>query len=212
MKGPGLWQRTPDNLRKAFYSSFTRIDLNTDLTLGCITYSLGLLNAIWEHIPLKIKESITDAIEGTNLLGQRMSNVMYGLSLTKCEWNDFKESTKQALLRNLANPNLFVDEDIGQHISNTLWALSKMEVTWGILPGRELEESIVRCAKAMNTQELSNSVYALAIMGAQWLELMPSTRQIIRDTIYRVINDDKLIITTQECANLMYSIALLTFD
>lgn len=96
------------------------------------------------------------------------------------------------MLKNLQNPNAFHD-DIPQNICNSLWglgkyyqrghrprppapsfdppltlSLGKLEAYWAHLPNNLLQDALLRCVRSVTAQELSNSIYGIAILDADW--------------------------------------------
>jgi len=131
---------------------------------------LGCLGALWDDLPRAFSQHITKAASIRPLTDQQFSNTLYGLSLMQAKWVNFHPSLRNVLLNNLAEKNVF-SENIPQHVSNSIWALSKMDSPWIEMPIENIEKSIIRCCNRFSHQELSNTIYGIAQMEAIWSEI-----------------------------------------
>ena len=117
-----------------------------------------------------------------------VANSLYGLSLMGVSWGKMDSRLRSALLKALSRPQVFA-ADVTQHVCNAYWALGKMGAAWQLLPTQVLEQSLLRCVHDFKAQELSNSVYGLAIMHASWEELSPEFLGAIADNVERLKTD-----------------------
>ena len=179
------------------------------LCLACSIYSLGLLGAEWSQLPSQIRYRLASfAIkEGTSMKDQTLSNIIYGFGLMQAQWATLEKELRDVILLTLEQPDSFA-RDISQHISNTLWALAKMDASWADIPFHRLEEAFIRCEDSFNAQEICNSIYGFAILDASWNELSLSTKK----TIVIAMRRNAAFLDHQEVANVMYSLSLMTFD
>lgn len=56
-----------------------------------------------------------------------------------------------------------------QHISNTIWGMAKMDSSWDLIPGRNLERALVRASKLLTPQEV-RTLQILCMCNLQPLE------------------------------------------
>jgi len=138
--------------------------------VACSTYSMGLLGAVWDELPSAFGHQITKATILKPLNDQQFSNTLYGLSLMQAKWVAFHPTMREALVNNLANTSVF-QEDVPQHVSNSIWALSKMDALWSEMPAANLQSSVLRCSQRFSHQELANTIYGIANMEAAWSEI-----------------------------------------
>jgi hypothetical protein len=47
-----------------------------------------------------------------------------------------------------------------QHISNTIWGMAKMDSSWDLIPGKNLEKALNRAAKLLTPQEVLMSLHS----------------------------------------------------
>lgn len=202
------WSKMHGDLKQALLASILRqSDGLTSISLACCVYSLGLMGASWERLPAKIKDTFRMSMEGKSLRDQTISNVVYGMSLLQVEWALLTPEFRTVLCETLAQSDAFKD-DIPQHISNVIWGLSKMDAAWDEVPMTELIEACSRVAGVLGPQEVSNIVYGFAELDLSWSDLSNDTREMVSRFLLR--NADK--VAAQEMANLMYSLAKITFD
>jgi hypothetical protein len=83
-----------------------------------------------------------------------------------------------------------------------------MDATWNSLPKDVLSTAFVNCADKFNSQEAANSIYGFAVVDVAWDDLSVEVHEAIEHTVLRAVTK----FTIQEMSNLMYSLALLTFD
>jgi len=138
--------------------------------VACSAYSLGCLGAHWDDLPRAFSHHITKAATIKPLTDQQFSNTLYGLSLMQAKWVGFHSSLREALLNNLAEETVF-QENIPQHVSNSIWALSKMDAPWSEMPIENIQRSVIRCSERFSHQELANTIYGIAQMEAIWSEI-----------------------------------------
>jgi len=161
------------------------------------------------HLPDETKACIIRATQRHVMEDQTISNVLYGLYLMGARWSKLEPVLRSTLLASLHSPSVFY-EDVPQHVSNSLFALSKMDCPWSELPSEQIQEAFVRCSGSMSPQETSNSIYGMNAMGAAWMQFLPATRKALANAIIAACEGSNL--TAQEHANLCYSVATLTFD
>ena len=144
-----------------------------NLCLACTIYSLGNMHANWGTLMPVFKETFAQASEGITLRDQEMSNTLYGLCLMQATWVSIGEKFRDSLMRDLSRRNVF-DDDIpqvecdrieyfvygvvdycppySQHITNSIWALAKMDAPWSMMPAQLLEDALCRCSSQFTTQ------------------------------------------------------------
>ena len=191
------------------------------LCLACTIYSLGMMEVDWQSLPARIKYLLIEASTHIQLRDQTLSNVIYGLSLMGVRWGFMETSLREAIQHNLEKNNAF-GHDTPQHVSNSLWGLAKMDAHWSEFNGQNLIDSLVRCHdnSGMGPQEIANAIYGLAVTDASWSNLLPSSsssssslkgvhpHEALATALTRVAGT----MTAQEVANVMYALAILTFD
>lgn len=138
---------------------------------------------------------------------QTLSNTIYGLGLLGVQWATLESEFRDVLVMALKEEAAF-GRDVSQHISNSLWALAKMDADWNDMPNVQLEEAFNRCVHSLSAQEICNSIYGFAILDAAWTDLSLLTKRTIVDALKR----NAEFLDHQEVANVMYSLSLLTFD
>ena len=210
------WVAMPEVLRRSMLVSIANLDKVDNVCLACTIYTLGLLGARWEQLPLRLREILCRTAERTDLRDQVLSNILYGLALMEVSWLDLEEGLRSKLLATFQDKvaeDIFSSSsrDFPQHLSNSLWGLAKMQVPLALLPADKLEE-FVRKGEAgggnssFKPQEITNTIYSLTLMDAKWRDLAVETRLALRDSIIR------LNFSVQELGNLMYSLSILTFE
>jgi hypothetical protein len=152
--------------------------------LACMVYSLGMLGAQVGSLPAEVCRHVVSSARQSPLTDQTLSNTLYGLSLMGAEWDTLSTDLRDTLLASLASPTAFL-HDTPQHVTNTLWALGKMDATWLQLPGEALTAALLRCVDQCGPQELANAVYGLAIMDVPWSSLSVETVRALEKALLR---------------------------
>lgn len=201
------WTRIPDLIRQEIVRLIADSGDIKALCIACTTYSLGMLECKWQELPDTVFDKLNTEVQRTKLVDQTLANTIYGLGLMDATWETMPNEFSAALLRMIFDPRSF-DADVPQHITNTMWALGKMNFLWSFLPKTNLQEAFVRCAHQCNHQELANYFYGLSLMEASWSELSLETIQALEKQLKRNVD----VLNSQEVANIMYAMPLLTFD
>lgn len=86
--------------------------------------------------------------------------------------------------------------------------LLPQDASWSCISIQRLEEAFCRCESSFNPQEICNSIYGFAILDSSWKDLSYTTKM----TMVQALNRNAAALDNQEIANIMYSVALMTFD
>jgi hypothetical protein len=190
-KMEGKWDRFPRELQDAMKGCLQRTCEGNGMSdaqgLACTVYSLGLLGATWEALPPSLCQYIVRTSEHDPLVDQTLSNTLYGLGLMGISWDKLDSKLKTTLMSYLDSSNAFL-EDVPQHVSNSCWALSKMDATWKDLPTTKLVSAFKRCYAQMSTQEVTNMLYGLAMMDASWSDLDSATINSLENSVVRAFS------------------------
>lgn len=55
---------------------------------------------------------------------------------------------------------------IQQHIANTIWGMAKMDSSWDLIPGKNLESALIRAARHLTPQEVCTIPWCLERINA----------------------------------------------
>jgi hypothetical protein len=206
--GSGSARLMPE-LRKSMLVCIASLAEIGALCLACTVYSLGMLGATWERLPARIRYALMLAAKSCSLRDQTISNVIYGLSLLKVQWASLDTEFRDILLDSMSQKDAYAKDTSSQHIANTIWGLAKMDASWDHLQGQDrLMGAFVRACQSFSAQEASNSIYGLAVMDAPWNSLSAGAKVALAQALERTAGS----MTHQEVANVMYSLAIMTFD
>ena len=53
-----------------------------------------------------------------------------------------------------------------QHIANTIWGMAKMDSSWDLIPGKNLESALIRAARHLTPQEVCIKPWCLELINA----------------------------------------------
>lgn len=138
-------------LKKYFFTSIVNLARVDALCLPCVVYSMGLMKANWNFLPQSFRDVLAAAASTRSLRDQEISNTIYGLCLMQVTWVSLGDELRGTIVKSLSNDQAFA-EDIPQHISNTLWALAKMDAAWNEMPTKLLEKAFCRCSRGFSNQ------------------------------------------------------------
>ncbi len=206
------WDIIPSSLQRAFIVSIAALDKINNLCLACTVYSLGLLKAKWNNLPMKLKDTLVKAACSISLKEQTLSNVFYGFGLLEVDWNSIEEKHQRILLNNLNNPSALAERK-SQHVANTILGISKMNIPWSYLHDNfnNLTDNIqfaIQNAESYLSLEISTILFALSSMETAWSSLSTKTRSHILHSFEE--NIDKM--ETIEAANTCYGLAIIAYD
>ena len=111
------WDELSDAMRRSMLVSIASLSSVGALCLACTIYSLGMLGATWDRLPLRIRESMMTSAGQRHMQDQTISNVIYGLSMLKASWATLEPEFREVLLKNLAAEDAFL-ADISQVLSH----------------------------------------------------------------------------------------------
>ena len=97
-----------------------------------------------------------------------------------------------------------------QEVSNTIYGLGKLSVSWKMRSGLgdAVERAIVSTVLSMTEQGVSNTLYGLALSGVQWADLKTSTRAAVEAALCGKANPNAYV-TPFGTTKTLYGLALL---
>lgn len=207
-KMKSTWPFLPPRIKNAIVN-----DLQKHATLGivclpCTFYSLGLMSAQWKELPSTLKDTLVESVQQQSKLKERvLANSLYGLALMETKWDELEAPIKQTIVSSLANSDC-LGANPG-HVFMVLWALGLMSTDWATLQHTtQLQSFFGQVAQQMTASEFCGSVHGLANMHVAWSQLNSATRVMIEQGLELHLNS----LSFQELGNVMYALALMTFD
>jgi len=95
-----------------------------------------------------------------------------------------------------------------QDISNSLWALATMGISWVNLPENlraALLKSLHGNSKNLNQQDISNSLWALAVMGISWVNLDEN----LQTALLKSLHDNSKNLNQQGISNSLWALGCM---
>jgi hypothetical protein len=177
------WQKLPKNFQKLLFtlpSNTANFENISALGLTNAIYTLGVFELDWKELPIDLRDYLMDNLLTSDLNGSFLANVIYGFGLLGVDWYEVPENVRNLVCEILMKPNVMESEK-PQHISMTLWGLSKMKATWDDLPGKHIEIAFRDGLPFMLMEEFGMSLYGLAMLDVSWSALDYPTKLAIRD-------------------------------
>lgn len=207
-KMKSTWSFLPPRIRQAIVNNLQRHATLNSVCLPCAIYSLGLMSAKWKELPSTLKDKLAESIQQRKMLKERvLANSLYGLALMETNWDELETPIKQAIRSSFTSPDT-LGANPG-HVFMVLWSLGRMATDWSTLEHTTgLQTFFRQVAEQMTASEFCGSVHGLANMHVAWSQFEPATRNIIEQGLELHLNS----LSFQELGNIMYALALMTFD
>jgi len=173
-------------------------------------YSHGLMGVRWADLTPDYTALLQSSIaqHAGSMIDQGLSNTMYGLGLIGTPWAELTDELKNSLLAAVVDCFSLKDHQAQsprgggqaarsggpQAYANVVYSLGEMGAEWATFPDAvrlALEDGMVQWGPELKTQEISNAIYGLGCLSAEYASLSPRFIATITRTIRGVITTIK---------------------
>lgn len=185
------WEKSiPAEVQRTILDAFLRTSGDLHIKgLAMTIHGLGRMNANISTIPVSCRNQLLSSVSKMcdSLNPQETSNIIYGLG-------------KMGVVYSSKNPvsNDVISSESAVGVPNTHVILSKNA-------RKGLEDALVRELVWMNAQGVSNSLWGLMLMQAEWSKLSVQTRSLI----LQVFSREARRMSEQEIVNSVYALGKL---
>eukprot|EP00981_Chlorochromonas_danica_P007475 scaffold1754_cov180-Ochromonas_danica.AAC.31 len=203
------WNDVPLPIREVLFEAVAKLREYDPVCLALTIdlYSFGQLGLHWSKLPTLVSERIMKELIQQPLSGQSLCNTLYGLGSMQVRWFNLQEEVRRALLVQLASPTAF-PENNPHHFSSSILSLAKMGAIWKDLPRVALETALLRVGLGFTDKQLSNTIYSLGIMDANWDDLSLDVLKML----VKVAEKQVVGMSTLGLANMMFATSMVVFD
>jgi hypothetical protein len=175
-------------------------------------YSHGLMGVRWAELPPDYTALLQSSIaqHAGNMIDQGLSNTVYGLGLMGTPWGELTQELQDSLLSKVVdcfstklNPHSTQTQAQRgqaarnggpQAYANVVYSLGEMGADWDSFPAAlrlALEDGMEQWGPELKTQEISNAIYGLGCLSADYSALSPRFKSAITKTIRGVLATTK---------------------